>query len=113
MRSDHLNRHMKLHEKLRENSLDSIYSSRTSLHTDAESEFSSSETDWEAPVQKEIPLEREGILKTLKLDDAEYKNKLKLGKIVYEEIEEHDIPEDSLRKEYTILDTISKYIGFT
>ena len=100
MRSDVLNRHMKLHEKLRENSLNSIYSSRESLGKDEESEFSSSETDWEAPVQKEIPLEREGILKTLKLDDAEYKNKLKLGKIVYEEIEEHEISEESLRREY-------------
>ena len=76
MRSDVLKRHMKMHEKLREDSLDSIYSSKTSLYKDDESEFSSSETDWEAPVQKEIPLEREGILKTLKLDDAEYKNKI-------------------------------------
>ena len=58
MRSDVLNRHMKLYEKLRENYLDSIYSSRTSLDKDDESEFSSSETDWEAPVQKETPLER-------------------------------------------------------
>ena len=49
------------------------------LHKDDESEFSSSETDWEAPVQKEIPLERDGIIKTIKLDAAEYKNKLKLG----------------------------------
>jgi hypothetical protein len=100
MRNDHLNRHMKLHKKLRENSLDSIYSSSPSLHEDDESEFSSSATDWEAPVQKEAPLEREGIIKTIKLDAAEYKNKLKLGKIVYEEIEEHEIPEESLRREY-------------
>ena len=98
MRSDHINRHMKLHEKLREDSLDSIYSSRTSL--DNESEFSSSATDWEVPVQKETPLEREAIIKTLKIDDAEYKNKLKLGKIIYEEIEQHEISEESLRREY-------------
>ena len=45
MRSDHLNRHMKVHKKLCEDSLNSIYSSRASLHTDDESEFSSSETD--------------------------------------------------------------------
>ena len=100
MRSDNLNKHMKVHEKYNENSLNSIYSSRTSLDNDDESEFSSSETDWEAPVQKEIPLEREGIIKTIKLDAAEYKNKLKLGKIIYEEIEEHEIPEESLRNEY-------------
>ena len=91
MRSDHINRHMKLHEKLREDSLDSIYSSRTSLHSsrtslykDDESGFSSSETDWEAPLEREASLEREGIIKTLKLDDVEYKNKLELGKIIYE-----------------------------
>ena len=98
MRSDHLNRHMKVHKKLCEDSLNSIYSSRASL--DNESEFSSSEPDGEAPVQKEIPLEREGIIKRIKLDAAEYKNKLKLGKIIYEEIEEHEIPEESLRREY-------------
>ena len=74
MRSDHLNKHMKVHEKYNENSLDSksIYSSRTSLHKDDESEFGSSATDWEAPVQKETPLKREAIIKTLKIDDAEY-----------------------------------------
>merc|ERR1712081_153850 len=100
MRSDNINRHMKLHKKYNENSLNSIYSSRESLGKDDESEISSSETDWEAPVQKEIPLEREGIIKTLKLDDVEYKNKLKLGKIIYEEIKEHEISEESLRREY-------------
>ena len=107
MRSDHINRHMKLHKKLCEDSLDSIYSSRTSLHSsrtslykDDESGFSSSETDWEAPLEREAHLEREGIIKTLKLDDVEYKNKLKLGKIIYEEIEEHEISEESLRREY-------------
>ena len=102
MRSDHLNKHMKVHEKYNENSWDSksIYSSRTSLHKDDESEFGSSATDWEAPVQKETPLEREAIIKTLKIDDADYKNKLKLGKIIYEEIEEHEISEESLRREY-------------
>merc|ERR1711872_710101 len=88
-----LNRHMKVHKKLCEDSLNSIYSSRTSL--DNESEFKSSETDWEAPVQKETPLEREAIIKTIRLDAADYKNKLKLGKIIYEEI-----PEESLRREY-------------
>ena len=102
MRSDVLNRHMKLHKKLCEDSLDSksIYSSRASLHKDDESEFSSSATDWEAPVQMEPSLEREAIIKTIKLDAAEYKNKLKLGKIIYEEIEEHEISEESLRRDY-------------
>ena len=100
MRSDHLNKHMKVHEKYNENSLDSksIYSSRTS--SDNESEFGSSATDWEAPVQKETPLEREAIIKTIRIDAADYKNKLKLGKIIYEEIEEHEISEESLRREY-------------
>ena len=98
MRSDHLNRHMKVHKKLCEDSLNSIYSSRSSL--DNESEFSSSEPDWEATVQKETPLEMEAIIKTIKLDAAVYKNKLKLGKVIYEKIEEHEIPEESLRREY-------------
>ena len=95
MRSDNLNRHMKLHKKLCEDSLDnkSVYSSRGSLHKDDESEFSSSETDWEAPEQREPSLEREAIIKTIKIDAVEYKNKLKLGKIIYEEIEEYEIPE--------------------
>ena len=102
MRSDNLYRHMILHKKLCEDSLysKSIYSSRASLDKDVEGEFSSSETDWEAPGQKETPLEREAIIKTLKIDDAEYKNKLKLEKIIYEEIEEHEISEESLRREY-------------
>ena len=82
MRSDVLSRHMKLHEKLCEDSLDSksIYSSRESLHKDDERESSSSE--WVASHEREAPLEREGIIKTLKLDDVEYRNKLKLGKII-------------------------------
>ena len=50
--------------------------------------------------RREAPLEREGIIKTLKLDDVEYKNKLNLGKIIYEEIKEHEISEESLRREY-------------
>ena len=102
MRSDNLNKHIKVHEKYNENSLysKSIYSSRASLHKDDESEFSSSATDWEAPEQREPFLEREAIIKTIKLDAAEYKNKLNLGKIIYEEIEEHEIPEESLRREY-------------
>ena len=84
MRSDNLNRHMKLHEKLCEDSLDSksIYSSRESLHKDDKSEFSS--LDLGAPLEREDPLEREGIIKTLKLDDVEYNNKQKLGKMIYE-----------------------------
>ena len=100
IRRDNLNRHMKLHEKLCEDSLDSksIYSSRESLHKDDEKEFSSS--DCVAPLQREASLEREGIIKTLKLDDVEYKNKLNLGKIIYEEIKEHEISEESLRRDY-------------
>merc|ERR1711954_514602 len=80
MRSDNLNKHMKVHEKYNENSLysKSIYSSRASLHKDDESEFSSSATDWEAPEQRDPSLEREAIIKTIKLDAAEYKNKLNL-----------------------------------
>ena len=63
---------MKQHSEKNENSLSrkSIYSSRESLHKDDESEFSSSTTDWDDSVQKETPLEREAIIKTIKLDAA-------------------------------------------
>ena len=78
-----------------------LFSNREPLKKkDEDSEFSSSTTDWEAPAKREPSLEREAIIKTIKLDAAEYKNKLKLGKIIYEEIEEHEIPEESLRREY-------------
>ena len=36
----------------------------------------------------------------MEIDAAEYKRKLELGRILYEEAKERDIPEESLRREY-------------
>ena len=52
----------------------------------------------EAPAKRELSLQRVAIIKTIELDAAEYKNKLKLEKIIYEEMKEHEIPEESLRR---------------
>ena len=96
MRQDNLKRHMRQHndEKLEH----SICSSSNSLNKDCEteSEFSSISSfgAWKPS------LKRENIIKTLEMDAAEYKNKLELGRILYEEAKEREIPEESLRKEY-------------
>ena len=96
MRQDNLNRHMRQHEE--EKFEQSIVSSNTSLNKDYEtgSEFSSisSYGAWKSS------LNRENIIKTLEIDAAEYKRKLELGRILYEEAKEREIPEESLRREY-------------
>ena len=97
MRQDNLKRHMRQHEE--EKFEQSIFSSNTSLNKDYEtgSEFSSisSYGAWKSS------LNRENIIKTLEIDAAEYKRKLELGRILYEEAKEREIPEESLRREYT------------
>ena len=96
MRQDNLKRHMRQHgsEKFEH----SICSSNNSLNKECEteSEFSSisSYGAWKPS------LNRENIIKTLELDAAEYKNKLELGRILYEEAKGREIPEESLRKEF-------------
>ena len=96
MRQDNLNRHMKQHEEGKFEQ--SIVSSNNSLNKDYEtgSEFSSisSYGAWKSS------LNRENIIKTLEIDAAEYKRKLELGRILYEEAKEREIPEESLRREY-------------
>ena len=96
MRQDNLKRHMRQHDS--EKFEHSICSSNNSLNKDCEteSEFSSisSYGAWNPS------LNRENIIKTLEMDAAEYKNKLELGRILYEEAKEREIPEESLRKEY-------------
>ena len=96
MRQDNLSRHMRQHE---EGTFEqSIVSSNNSLNKDYEtgSEFSSisSYGAWKSS------LNRENIIKTLEIDAAEYKRKLELGRILYEEAKEREIPEESLRREY-------------
>ena len=96
MRQDNLKRHMRQHgsEKFEH----SICSSNNSLNKECEteSEFSSisSYGAWKPS------LNRENIIKTLELDAAEYKNKLELGRILYDEAKEREISEESLRKEF-------------
>ena len=96
MRQDNLKRHMRQHDS--EKFEHSICSSNNSLNKECEtgSEFSSisSYGAWNPS------LNRENIIKTLEIDAAEYKNKLELGRILYEEAKEREIPEESLRREY-------------
>ena len=96
MRQDNLSRNIRQHE---EGTFEqSIVSSNNSLNKDYEtgSEFSSisSYGAWNPS------LNRENIIKTLEIDAAEYKRKLELGRILYEEAKEREIPEESLRREY-------------
>ena len=95
MRQDNLKRHMRQHDS--EKFEHSICSSNSSLNKDYEtgSEFSSisSYGAWNPS------LNRENIIKTLEIDAAEYKRKLELGRILYEEAKEREIPEESLRRE--------------
>ena len=91
MRSDTLKRHMKQHEdrKLEEDSFCEVRSSETSLNTDFTYECSS--------------MERGKIIKKLWKDNEEYKEKLERGKILYEEVNQQGIQEESLCQEYKVL----------
>ena len=103
MRSNNLKTHMKMHEKYettikKDGSLDSsassIGSSRTSL-SETESEFSSS-----TPAHTPSPLDDEAVIKKLVMDATEYKEKMELGKRIYEHVKEYNIPEESICKVY-------------
>ena len=104
MRQDHLKNHMKKHEnvkneepsKMHENVKYEEPSSPTSLNIDQESNLNSitfSET-------KKTFLNEEAIIKTLKMDDAEYENTLELGRMIVEKAKSLGIAEESLRSEY-------------
>ena len=104
MRQDHLKRHNKMHEnvkyeeslKMHENVKYEEPSIPTSLNIDQESNFNSitfSET-------KKTFLNEEAIIKTLKMDDAEYENTLELGRMIVEKAKSLGIAEESLRSEY-------------
>ena len=97
MRSDHIARHMRKHEKYGEagslyGSVNSIASSTTSLN-----DFSSVSG---IPVYKPSSSDKEVLIKTLLKDDTEYKEKMELGKTIYEQVKEYNINEESIRKEY-------------
>ena len=91
MRTDHLKRHMKQHEdtKLDKVSSGEVRSEETSLNTEFTYESSS--------------VEREKIIKKLWKDNEEYKEKLERGKILYEEVNQQGIQEESLCQEYKVL----------
>ena len=91
MRSDTLKRHMKQHEdrKLDKVLSGEVRSSETSLNTDFTYESSS--------------MERGKIIKKLWKDNEEYKEKLERGKILYEEVNQQGIQEESLCQEYKVL----------
>ena len=92
MRQDHLKRHMKVHENVKNEEP----SSPTSLNIDQESYFNSISP---SEIKKTL-LNREAIIKRLKMDDAEYKSNLELGRMIVEEVKSLDIAEESLRSEY-------------
>ena len=104
MRQDHLKNHMRKHENVNYEESSKMYenvkyeepSSPTSINIVQESNFNSitfSET-------KKTFLNEEAIIKTLKMDDAEYENTLELGRMIVEKAKSLGIAEESLRSEY-------------
>ena len=91
MRTDNLKRHMKQHEDIKLDKVLSgeVRSSETSLNT----EFT----------YKSSSMERGKIIKKLWKDNEEYKEKLERGKILYEEVNQQGIQEESLCQEYKAL----------
>ena len=104
MRQDHLKNHMKKHEnvkneepsKMHENVKYEEPSSPTSINIDPESNFNSISS---SEIKKTF-LNEEAIIKTLKMDDAEYENTLELGRMIVEKAKSLGIAEESLRSEY-------------
>ena len=104
MRQDHLKRHIKMHENVKYEESSEMHenvkyeepSNPTSLNIDQESNFNSI-TSFET---KKTVLNEEAIIKTLKMDDAEYKNTLELGRMIVEKAKSLGIAEESLRSEY-------------
>ena len=88
MRTDHLKRHMKQHEDTK---LDKV------LSGEARSDETSLNTDFTSS------MERGKIIKKLWKDNEEYKEKLERGKILYEEVNQQGIQEESLCQEYKVL----------
>ena len=104
MRQDHLKRHIKMHENVKYEESSEMHenvkyeepSNPTSLNIDQESNFNSI-TSFET---KKTVLNEEAIIKTLKMDDAEYENTLELGRMIVEKAKSLGIAEESLRSEY-------------
>ena len=81
----------------RESCARSIASSTTSLDKDYESvsEFSSVSTSY-----KSTQINREVMIKKLEMDDIDYKNKMEMGKTIYEIVKACEKAEESVCKEY-------------
>ena len=89
MRSDILNRHMKMHDKHVEvEPLPNI----TSIYVPPES---GSSTNFCKPTS----FDEEELLKKMLKGDTEYKEKMEMGKKMYQFIKEYDIDEKSIPKE--------------
>ena len=104
MRTDNFARHMRKHEEYAKagslyGSVASIASSTTSLNEKYESERDFSSVSG-TPVYKPSSTDKEVLIKTLLNDDTEYKEKMELGKTIYEQVKEYNINEESIPKEY-------------
>ena len=98
MRSDNLRRHMKKHEESKQVSFCEVSpsSSETSLNTNFNSESTCNSYGSSS-------MERGKIIEKLMTDNEEYKYKLERGKILYEEVNQLGIQEESLCQEYRVL----------
>ena len=98
MRSDNLRRHMKKHVESKRVSFCEVSpsSSETSLNTNFSSESACNSYESSS-------IERGKIIEKLMTDNEEYKYKLERGKILYEEVNQLGIQEESLCQEYRVL----------
>ena len=98
MRSDNLRRHIKKHEESKQVSFCEVSpsSSETSLNTNFNSESTCNSYGSSS-------MERGKIIEKLMTDNEEYKYKLERGKILYEEVNQLGIQEESLCQEYRVL----------
>ena len=98
MRSDNLRRHMKKHVESKRVSFCEVSpsSSETSLNTNFNSESTCNSYESSS-------IARGKIIEKLMTDNEEYKYKLERGKILYEEVNQLGIQEESLCQEYKVL----------
>ena len=95
MRSDNLRRHMKKHVESKPEQV-SFSLSETLLNTEFSSESACNSYESSS-------MERGKIIEKLMTDNEEYKYKLERGKILYEEVNQLGIQEESLCQEYRVL----------
>ena len=87
MRSDVLNRHMKLHDK--HNKVEPLPSVTPNYVSPSSG----------SSFYKLTNIDKEMLLKKLLKDDREYKKKLTIGEQIYEFVREYNIDEESISKE--------------